>query len=179
MFFGPPCIDAQQLLQAEDSLIAHVQRHHYPDELSALREGKEVPPSSPLCKLGPSLVDGLIVATGRLKNAQLPSRAKEPPVIPHEHPIAEMIVRYTHERTAHSGREYVVTELRCKYWIVGARGLVRQVLRRCITCKRRDACPCEQQMADLPADRVTPGAPAFTSVGIDYFGPIVVKRGRG
>ena len=30
-----------------------------------------------------------------------------------------------------------------------------------------------------PADRVTPGEPAFTSVGIDYFGPIAVKRGRG
>ena len=73
----------------------------------------------------------------------------------------------------------MVSEVRCKYWIVGARGLVRQVLRRCITCKRRDAHPCEQQMADLPADRVTPGGPAFTSVSIDYFGPIAVKRGRG
>ena len=166
-----PRVDTQQLQQAEDSLIAHVQMHHYPEELLALREGKEISPSSPLRKLGPSLVDGLIVATGRLTNAQLPSRAK--------HPIAEMIVRFTHERTAHSGREYVVAELRCKYWIVGARGLVRQVLRRCVVCKRRDARPCEQQTGNLPADRVTPGGPAFTSVGIDYFGPIAVKRGRG
>ena len=114
-----PRVDAQQLQQAEDSLIAHVQMHHYPDELNALREDKEVSPSSPLRKLGPSLVDGLTVATRQLKNAQLLSRAKQPPVIPHEHPIAEMIVWFTHERTAHSGREYVVAELCCKYWIVG------------------------------------------------------------
>ena len=33
--------------------------------------------------------------------------------------------------------------------------------------------------ADLPLDRVTPHEPAFTSVGVDYFGPFAVKRGRG
>ena len=72
-------VDAPQLQRAEDSLIALVQQQHYPDELSALREGKEVPSSSSIRKLGPSLVNGLIVATGRLTNAQLPSRTKEPP----------------------------------------------------------------------------------------------------
>lgn len=33
-------------------------------------------------------------------------------------------------------------------------------------------------MADLPQDRVSPDLPPFTHVGIDYFGPIEVKRGR-
>ena len=32
-------VGAPQLQRAEDSLIAHVQEQHYPDELSALREG--------------------------------------------------------------------------------------------------------------------------------------------
>ena len=99
-----PHIDAQQLQQAEDRLIAHVQKHHHPGELSALRKGKEIPPGSPLRKLGPSLVDGLIVAMGRLKNAQLPGRVKQPPIILHEHPIGEMIVQYTREdRTLRQG----------------------------------------------------------------------------
>ena len=172
-------VGASQLQQAEDSLIAHVQEQCYPDELSALREGREVPSSSPLYKLGPSLADGIIVPTGRLANTSLPNRTKEPPIIPHEHPIAEKIVRFTHEKTAHSGREYVVAELRRKYWITGVRGLVKRVLKKCMTCKRQDARPCEQQMGDLPPDRVTPGGPAFVSVGVDYFGPIAVKRGLG
>lgn len=33
-------------------------------------------------------------------------------------------------------------------------------------------------MSDLPQDRISPDLPAFTHVGIDYFGPIEVKRGR-
>ena len=33
-------------------------------------------------------------------------------------------------------------------------------------------------MADLPKDRVTPNEPPFTYVGVDYFGPLVVKRAR-
>ena len=34
-------------------------------------------------------------------------------------------------------------------------------------------------MAPLPAARVTPGMPPFSSVGIDYFGPLKVKWRRG
>jgi len=33
-------------------------------------------------------------------------------------------------------------------------------------------------MADLPADRVTPNKPPFTFVGMDCFGPFMVKRAR-
>ena len=33
-------------------------------------------------------------------------------------------------------------------------------------------------MADLPSDRITSGKAPFTFVGIDSFGPYVVKRGR-
>ena len=36
----------------------------------------------------------------------------------------------------------------------------------------------EQKMADLPKERIIPDLPPFTNVGVDYFGPVEVKRGR-
>ena len=33
-------------------------------------------------------------------------------------------------------------------------------------------------MADLPEDRLVPDQPPFTNVGVDFFGPFAVKRGR-
>ena len=116
---------------------------------------------------------------GRLGRADLPDETKAPTILPRQHPAVESLVRHVHERTAHPGREYVLAELRQRYWIIGGSSLVKQVLARCVHCRKRDARPCTQQEAELPSDRVTPGEPAFSSVGVDYFGPIPVKRGRG
>ena len=55
---------------------------------------------------------------------------------------------------------------------------VRRVLSSCFDCKRRLQSPDSQKMSDLPYERVTPGEPPFTFVGVDYFGPFYVKRGR-
>ena len=87
----------------------------------------------------------------------------------------EAMVRDVRERSAHSGREYVLAELKREYWVVGAANLVRKTLAKCVFCKKREAWPCEQMEADLPADRVCPGEPAFTNVGVDFFGPINVR----
>ncbi len=32
-------------------------------------------------------------------------------------------------------------------------------------------------MADLPKERIMPDLPPFSNTGVDYFGPIDVKRG--
>ena len=36
-----------------------------------------------------------------------------------------------------------------------------------------------QKMADLPAVRITEGGPPFLYTGLDFFGPFLVRRGRG
>ena len=92
--------------------------------------------------------------------------------------MTNLVVEYYHQIAGHSGREYVINHARENFWIVNARSVVRKVLSKCFSCRRRQGPFCEQKMADLPVDRVTPGQPPFTSVGIDCFGPLQVRRGR-
>ena len=53
-----------------------------------------------------------------------------------------------------------------------------RMLHSCFGCKRRHSPALQQKMADLPLDRVNPGNPPFTFVGIDCFGPFYVRHKR-
>ena len=55
---------------------------------------------------------------------------------------------------------------------------MRQVLSECFLCRKLGAARGEQLMANLPKERLTPENPPFTSVGVDYFGPLYVQQGR-
>jgi len=83
-----------------------------------------------------------------------------------------------HIKSGHSGREYTLALTRERFWIINGNSRVRSVLKDCFDCKRRQASPGTQKMADLPVDRVTPDEPPFTYVGIDCFGPFFYVRQR-
>ena len=48
---------------------------------------------------------------------------------------------------------------------------------KCVTCRHLRGSICQQEMADLPRERLFQ-EPPFTYCGIDMFGPILVKEGR-
>lgn len=53
--------------------------------------------------------------------------------------------------------------------------MVRQIVHQCHRCFRCKPVPVKQQMADLPAARVTVARP-FLRTGVDYFGPVYVRQ---
>ncbi|XP_059918445.1 uncharacterized protein LOC132465721 isoform X2 [Gadus macrocephalus] len=72
----------------------------------------------------------------------------------------------------------MLSTLRRQYWIPHANAAARKIISECVICLKQRQRPGEQKMSDLPVDRVTADAPPFTHVGLDYFGPIEVKKGR-
>ena len=143
-----------------------------------LLSGKPVSGRDHLHKLDPALDDGIIVVKGRLTHALLPERMKTPIIIPHDHRVAMLIIRDLHN-SCHLGQEWLISLVRRKYWITHIRKIVKTVARGCVVCKRRFALPDCQKMADLPVARVDRCHPPFYSVGLDCFGPYMVKYGRG
>ena len=165
---------------AEMNIVKYVQKQEFVKEISELALGKsEVKKTSTIFRLAPVLTtDGVLVVGGRLRNAPIPVSARHQVILPKNHHVVDLIVQDMHVKLAHSGREYVLAELRQWYWIIAARPAVRRVLGKCSRCKRYNAPACEQKMADLPVTRVTPDEPPFTYVGVDYFGTFYVKRAR-
>ncbi|XP_014677882.1 PREDICTED: uncharacterized protein LOC106817702 [Priapulus caudatus] len=115
---------------------------------------------------------------GRLSNAPLPDSAKHRAILPPDHHVTKLIIKHFHKITGHAGVERVLVEIRQNYWIIKGRVSVKRAVKNYIPCKKRKQPPSVQYMADLPIDRVTPNQPPFTKVGVDYFGPLKVKRAR-
>jgi hypothetical protein len=183
-------LTVEEMLFAEKEIVKYVQGRSYQEELSRLNYGNiendgakgsltgPVKKTSPIYKLDPQVKGQLLCVGGRLANAPIPEESKHPLIIPKDSPISKMIARYYHQLAGHSGLEHVLSLIRERFWIVGARNILKEILRSCVDCRRRQAPVGEQKMADLPQHRVTPDKPPFACVGVDCFGPFLVKRGR-
>lgn len=175
----PKEISLAEMKEASTSIVRMVQSQHFQDEFLALQSGKKIKADSRLMTLSPILLNGVICVGGRLRHAPLTSENINPMIVPYQHHIATLIITYYHQVLGHAGREHVLSVVRQYYWIINARVLTRQILRRCITCRKRNEAPMKQMMGDLPKARLTPYEPPFTYTGLDFFGPFYVKRGRG
>ena len=185
-------LEVPEINMATTVIIKNVQRQYFPQELDALRQvqgnkgqrslkersNAETGYTSPLRKLNPILIDGILHVGGRLQRAPLTDAAKYPIILPSKNHVTEMIITHYHKIEGHVGANQVLASIRQKYWILRGPTAVKRVVRRCITCQRWNARLGEQVMAPLPEARVTPCNAPFTAVGVDYFGPIYVKLKR-
>lgn len=168
-------ITATALRTAECYLIQLIQLKHFETEIKMIKENKQC--KTQLKKLRPFLQDGLLMVGGRLNNSSLSFSGKHPLILPGKETLVERIVDFYHIIYMHTGAYLLEALLRQKYWILGARNLIRNRVFKCNRCFRNKPKILTPLMADLPVSRVTATKP-FLHVGVDYFGPINITLGK-
>ncbi|XP_068738988.1 uncharacterized protein [Montipora capricornis] len=189
-------LTVKEITRATKEVVKVIQREAFPKELVILQRITQEPTrrsserkrlretlncigyASPLRKLFPFLHDGVICVGGRLYNASISFSAKHPMILPSKHPVTDLIIKDYHEKEGHVGACHVLASLRQRFWILRGNAAVRRVLGKCLKCRFWNSSPCDQIMAQLPCPRVSPFSPPFSSVGVDFFGPILVKEKR-
>lgn len=170
------------LADAETTILKAVQGQFYGEEIDCLQRGVRLPQKSAVSSLSPILnKDGILCVGGRLRNADVPLREKNPVLIPGKHHVAVLLIRRCHERVRHQGRHITEGAVReSGFWITGGKRLISSIIHECVTCRKLRGSVAFQKMSELPADRLQPGPP-FTSVGVDCFGPwqVTTRRTRG
>ncbi len=168
-----------EIRTAELEIVKFLQRRHFSEELKQAKRDEPIKKSSSIYSLEPVLNSGgILCVRGRLSNAPIAEAAKHQMILPKNNHVVKLIGRHYHEQLAHSGIEHVLSRMRQHLWIIGARSMLKGILRSCVHCRRIHGSPCGQKMSDLPVDRVSPHQPPFTFVGVDCFGPFEIKRGR-
>lgn len=177
--FGKSSLIPERFNEAERAVINYVQKQRFSSEIASLKQGsRNVSKDSPLYRLDPFLDDGMLRVGGRLSKSALPLEVKHPVILSKDLHVAQLILCHIHQQLGHAGLNHMLNKLRQKYWIINANSAARRIISKCTVCRRYRGRLGEQNMSDLPEERVLPDKAPFTDVGVDYFGPLDVKRGR-
>lgn len=170
-------LSSTELIAAKLTLLKHSQRAFYQQELSRLQNKRILPDNHPLASLSPFLdEDGVMRVGGRLQQSNLPVETTHPIILNSRSRIVQLMVEQTHRTLLHSGTSTMMSTLSQTFHIPRMRRLVRKITSQCIPCRKANARTAHQYMGQLPEVRTRPSQP-FTITGIDFAGPVYIKRG--
>ncbi|XP_062713668.1 uncharacterized protein LOC134290526 [Aedes albopictus] len=183
---GP--LSSDEMCSAESYLFRQTQLETYSDEIALLQRSQDnpllsktpLPKTSPFHQKSPWLdQNGVLRMRGRIANCDYATdEAKNPVILPRDHPTTNLIIAHYHRKYHHQNHETVINEIRQKYSVPRLRTTYAKVRNDCQRCKNARAIPRVPIMAELPSARLDAFARPFTHVGVDFFGPYEIAIGR-
>mgnify|MGYP003465469978 FL=1 len=161
-------------------LVSLSQKGSFREEIDLLKKGEKLPQSSQLYRLNPFLDNhGLLRTQSRLHTLRYISYDQANPVILRAKcPIARSIIENAHVKYQHTvSLNSMLATLFKKYHFLSLTKVVKDIMKRCIICRKRAAKKSPTLMSPLKKSIVEQRP--FAETGIDFAGPFSVKVGRG
>ena len=126
-------------------------------------------------RLGPSLTsEGIIIVGSRISRWLKDNWNQESFILlPPNHALTILIIRKLHFRD-HGGIDTTLSRLQAKYWVPGARRVIKGIKQKCTICRKLFGKPRHQMMGPVSPERLKP-SPPFYHTALDLFGPFLIK----
>ena len=82
--------------------------------------------------------NGIVRCKGHLEYSKLRPDARDPIILPKEHPITLLQVQECHTRVLHGCVRSTLAELRTRFWVTKGRQVVKYVLNHWVVCKKME-----------------------------------------
>ena len=130
-------------------------------------------------QLGVYKDDKILRCKDRLEHSDLEYDSKHPILLHGERYLTDLIIQDCHHRMHHNGFTATLSDLRSRFWVTKGRQRVKGVIRKCIKRTRvQGKVYSVPPVAALPEFRVK-SVPPFTTVGVDFAGPLYFRTKEG
>ena len=172
-------VDMNLLQQSESSIIKIYQQSCFQNEISRLLDGMCVSRKRNIFKLDPFLDDHEIIRVGgRIRQSRMEYKLKHPILLPKNGHITSVITGFYHRKVEHGGRGMTINEIRSNgFWVINCTAAMKPMISTCIDCRKLRGKTCQQNISDLPEERLIE-EPPFSYCGADMLEPFLVKEGR-
>ena len=169
-------LSAADLEEASMAICKQAQVESFKDDYKELVANQASSSNSSLLPLQSVLFDRIMRDGGLLTKVPIPYEARHQALLSPGHLLSRLIAQDIHKRYFRWGREHTLALVHQQFWILRRKLFVRIIINEYLS-KRRRVKPTIPVMASLPRERLALCKPPFTNKGVDYFGPISVKRG--
>ena len=122
---------------------------------------------------------GLLRIHGRLNNFPSCESYINPIALPAKSKITRLFAKHMNEKLGHLDYRVIIANLRqAGVFILRGKKLLKSIAAKCIKCRIARQSLMQQQMGQLPPFRLKYRCLPFSSVSIDMFGPIKIKKTR-
>ena len=167
-------ISLSETRSSSKEILQLVQRQAFSEEIDSSSEARPVNCQSKLANLLRVLTKGTSRVGGVIRHTSKTLEAAHSTLLPNDHPVPSLPWN-PGSRRSWTCSFHQTSNAR----IIQARSLLHHFLRKCIDYRNRNEPPMKQLIADMPKERLTPYDQPFTYMGVDFFRPFYVKRGRG